>query len=57
MALNKPVAVLAGLYESNYQLLGLSFADMLSLWLMAAALGLVGAWLSVGQHLDQLEPE
>ncbi len=57
MALNKPVTVLAGLYQSDYQLLGLSFADMLSLWFMASALGLVGAWLSVSQHLDQLEPQ
>jgi len=56
MVLNKPVTVLAGLYQSDYQLLGLNFADMLSLWCMAALLGFFGAWLSVSQHLDQLEP-
>ncbi|MCK5880473.1 MAG: permease-like cell division protein FtsX [Sinobacterium sp.] len=55
--LNGPVAALAGLYESNYVLLGLSFADMLSLWVMAAVLGFFGAWLSVNQHLDQFEPQ
>ncbi|MCK5880832.1 MAG: permease-like cell division protein FtsX [Sinobacterium sp.] len=55
--LNGPVAMLAGLYESNYVLLGLGFTDMLSLWVMAGFLGFFGAWLSVSQHLDQFEPQ
>ena len=54
--LNEPVSTLAGLYQSSYQLLGLNFGDMLSLWFMSAMLGYFGAWLSVSQHLDQLEP-
>lgn len=54
--LNKPAATLAGLYQSDYQLLGLSFADMFSLWLMAALLGFFGAWFSLSRHLDELEP-
>ena len=54
--LNKPVAKLAGLYQSDYQLLGLGFGDTFSLWIMAALLGLLGAWLSVARHLDALEP-
>ena len=54
--LHQPVADLAGLYQSDYVLLGLSLTDILSLWLMAAMLGYFGAWLSVSQHLDELEP-
>lgn len=54
--LSEPVANLAGSYQSDYRLLGLSFSDTLSLWAMAALLGYFGAWLSVGQHLDELEP-
>ncbi len=54
--MNKPVATLAGLYQSNFQLLGLSFADMLSLWMMSALLGFFGAWFAVSRHLDDLEP-
>jgi cell division transport system permease protein len=54
--LNKPAAILAGLYQSDYQLLGLSFADMISLWMMAALLGFFGAWFSLSRHLDELEP-
>jgi cell division transport system permease protein len=55
--LNAPVSSLAGLYQSNYELLGLNFADMLWLWVMSGFLGFFGAWLSVSQHLDQFEPE
>ena len=54
--LNRPVATLAGLYQSDYRLLGLGSADMLSLLMMAALLGFFGAWFSVGRHLDALEP-
>lgn len=54
--LNKPVATLAGLYQSDYMLLGLSFGDMLSLWMMAGLLGFFGAWFSVSKHLDAMEP-
>lgn len=54
--LSEPVANLAGLYSSSYRLNGLSFTDTVSLWLMASLLGYFGAWLSVGQHLDELEP-
>lgn len=54
--MNQPVATLAGLYQSDYQLLGLSLSDILSLWVMAALLGFFGAWFSVSKHLDAMEP-
>lgn len=52
-----PIKELAGLYQSDYQLRGLTLTDTLSLWLMSALLGYGGAWLSVSRHLDNLEPK
>lgn len=54
--LDKPVAVLAGLYDSDFSLLGLTLADTVSLWMLSALLGFFGAWFSVGRHLDAIEP-
>lgn len=55
--LNAPVAKLAGLYQSDYRLLGMPLEDVLALWLMAALLGFFGAWLALNRHLDELEPQ
>lgn len=55
--LNEPVAKLAGLYQSDYRLLGMPAEDVLALWLMAALLGFFGAWLALNRHLDELEPQ
>lgn len=54
--LNAPVQQLAGLYQSDFRLSGLGFTA--TLWLVSggALLGLVGAWLSVGRHLADIEP-
>jgi cell division transport system permease protein len=57
MVLQEPVAKLAGLYNSQYRLLGLSFADMTNLWLTSAMLGWLGAWLAVARHLGDIEPQ
>lgn len=54
--LQAPVAALAGLYASRFQLAGLSLAEALALILMAGVLGLLGAWLSVSRHLHAIEP-
>jgi cell division transport system permease protein len=54
--LNEPVTQLAGLYGSDFLLLGLSASDLLSLWGLAILLGLAGAWLSVNAELEALEP-
>ena len=54
--LNEPVTQLAGLYGSDFLLLGLSASDLLSLWGLAILLGLAGAWLSVNVELEALEP-
>lgn len=44
------------LYEVNLRLYHLSAEDSLSLLLFSACLGWVGAWLSVANHLWQIEP-
>ncbi len=50
------VTRLAGLYGSGLELLGLGFAGVLVLCGLAMALGLTGAWLSVGRHIRAAEP-
>lgn len=54
--LQGPVAELAGLYDSAFDLAGLSFLNSLGVLLGSGLLGLVGAWLAVGRHLAAIEP-
>ena len=55
--LGGPVRQLAGLYGSDYTLLGLGIGDTLLMWFSAAALGLLGAMLVVGRELRAIEPK
>lgn len=54
--LDKAVVRLAGLYGSDFTLLGVPLADGLSLVLGAVLLGYIGAWLAVARHLRELAP-
>ncbi len=54
--LNVKLAGLAQLYGSSFALHSLTVGDSVSLLLFAAYLGWLGAWLSVSQHLWQIEP-
>ncbi len=54
--LNAKLGGLAQLYGSNFSLHSLGASDSLTLLLFAAYLGWLGAWLSVSQHLWQIEP-
>lgn len=54
--LNGPVQRLAALYQSDFSLSGLSFTLTLGLVSTGAVLGLLGAWISVGRHLANVEP-
>ncbi|HEY5993003.1 MAG TPA: permease-like cell division protein FtsX [Gallionellaceae bacterium] len=54
--LNAKLAGVALLYGSNFALHYLTAGDSLALLLFAAYLGWLGAWLSVSQHLWQIEP-
>lgn len=54
--LNKPIANLAGLYQSQFSLSGLSLLQSFQLIGLSCGLGLLGSWLSVGRHIQQIEP-
>jgi len=54
--LQDPVAELAGLYQSQYSIAGLSFSQSIKLIAISCGLGLLGSWLSVGRHIRQIEP-
>lgn len=55
--LNYSLAGLAQLYASSFSIQHLSPGDSLTLLGFSAYLGWLGAWLSVSQHLWQIEPK
>jgi cell division transport system permease protein len=55
--LRNPVAALAGLYASGYELAGLDPRETLTLVAGGAALGWAGAWLAAFRHLKAIEPK
>jgi cell division transport system permease protein len=54
--LAQPVATLAQLYGSRYELAGLGVEDATLLLAGGAVLGLLGAWISASRHLSRIEP-
>jgi len=54
--LDDSVAQLASLYNSGFQLHGLSFSETMSLIGFSCFLGLGGSWIAVGRHLSDIEP-
>ncbi|MBA6419049.1 permease-like cell division protein FtsX [Pseudomonas sp. 5Ae-yellow] len=55
--LNVTVQQVASLYQSDFALIGMPWPDGLTLVMGAMLLGLVGAWLAVGQHVRAIEPQ
>lgn len=55
--LSTPVAELAGLYHSDFNLLGLGADAGMLIFVVGAGLGLAGAWLAVNRHLDSIQPK
>jgi cell division transport system permease protein len=55
--LDGPIDRLAGLYQSDFSLTMLDPLSLAILVIGGPALGLVGAWLAVGRHLSQIQPE
>ena len=51
-----PVSNLAGLYDGEFALIGLSLSDISLVLLGSGFLGWFGAWLSVLRHLRAIEP-
>lgn len=54
--LNGALAELGSLYDARFALRHLGLEDSLSLLAFSAGLGWFGSWLSVSQHLAQIEP-
>jgi cell division transport system permease protein len=54
--LKAPVSRLAGLYDSPYSLLALSFRESLLIVATGVALGLAGSWLAAARHMRRIEP-
>lgn len=57
MWLNVTVRQVAALYQSDFELSGMPVLDGLTLVAGAMLLGLVGAWLAVGRHIREIQPE
>jgi len=54
--LGGPIERLAGLYRSDFALVGLGADGALALIIVAMVLGWLGAWVAVKRHLDDIEP-
>ena len=54
--LSAPVAKLAGLYQSGFSLQTLPFQLLYLLLGAGILLGLLGSWLAVGRHLNDIQP-
>ncbi|MEX2126543.1 MAG: permease-like cell division protein FtsX [Woeseia sp.] len=55
-ALKEPVGRLAGLYNSPFSILSLSFTESLLIVGTGVALGLAGSWLAAARHMRRIEP-
>ena len=56
LTINGPVNRLASLYDSQFALQWLSGQMFIALPLFGTLLGVLGAWLAVGRHLNNIEP-
>lgn len=57
LSISAPVSNLAAAYQSDYRLAGLGLNGALSLLLISCVLGLLGAWLAVSRHLQDVQPK
>jgi len=55
--INRPVKSLAALYNSPFQLTGLTLQDSGLVIITAVGLGLVGSWIAVTRHIQLIEPK
>lgn len=57
LLLTAPVAALATSYQSDFSLRGLGVGGSMALIASGALVGWLGAWLAVGRHLGDIEPQ
>ncbi|UTW03259.1 permease-like cell division protein FtsX [Amphritea atlantica] len=57
LLLDGPVGQVVALYDSQFELAGLGFVETILLLMISILLGLCGAWLAVGRHLRQIQPQ
>jgi cell division transport system permease protein len=55
-ALKGPVARLAGLYNSGFEVLALDFLESGMIIATGIALGLIGSWIAAARHMRRIEP-
>ena len=55
--LGRSVNALADLYQSQFHVVGPGFSGILTLWMIGALIGVMGAWVAVMQHLREIEPK
>ncbi len=51
-----PVATLAGAYQSDFRILGLSLPETAGLIGAGGAIGWLGSWIAVGRQLSEIKP-
>lgn len=54
--IGRAVSGVTELYDSSFRLSGLSFTELMILWLVAVVLGLVGSFIAVRRHVAAIEP-
>lgn len=55
-ALKDPVARLAGLYNSSFEVLALDFLESGMIIATGVVLGLIGSWIAAARHMRRIEP-
>ncbi|MBB1434817.1 cell division protein FtsX [Pseudoalteromonas sp. SG43-6] len=55
--LGSAVTQVAGVYQTNFNLIGLSLGEFGALVLLATSLGFVGSYLSVNRYIKEIEPD
>lgn len=57
LLIDQPVKELAQLYNSPFELAGMTFRDAAVVFTCAVVLGLLGSWIAVTRHIRTIEPE
>ena len=56
LLMNEPMRQLLTLYNSNFELTGLTLRETGLMFLVGVGLGLIGSWLAVSRHIHTIEP-